>query len=126
LRAIADSYEELRESIETTLNAQALVGAPATWVLSNHDVTRPVTRYGREDTSSAFDAKRFGTPTDRRLGTRRARAAALLTAALPGRLYLWGNYAVDAQAVDPASMLSLCRAAIATRRSEPSGSGSDG
>ena len=26
------------------------VGAPATWVLSNHDVTRPVTRYGREDT----------------------------------------------------------------------------
>ena len=35
-----------------------------TWVLSNHDVTRPVTRYGREDTSFAFDAKRFGTPTD--------------------------------------------------------------
>ena len=31
----------------------------------------------------------------------------------------WGGYAVDAQAVDPASMLSLYRAAITTRRSEP-------
>ncbi len=28
----------------------------------NHDVTRPVTRYGREDTSFAFARKRFGTP----------------------------------------------------------------
>ena len=79
----------LRESIDTTLEAHALVGAPATWVLSNHDVTRPVTRYGREDSSFAFEAKRFGTPTDLDLGTRRARAAALLTAALPGCLYLY-------------------------------------
>jgi alpha-glucosidase len=79
----------LRESIDTTLEAHALVGAPATWVLSNHDVTRPVTRYGREDSSFAFEAKRFGTPTDLELGTRRARAAALLTAALPGCLYLY-------------------------------------
>ena len=29
----------------------APVGAPATWVLSNHDVTRHVTRYGRADTT---------------------------------------------------------------------------
>ena len=40
------------------------IGAPATWVLSNHDVTRPATRYGRADTAFAFDTKRFGTPTD--------------------------------------------------------------
>ena len=40
---------ELRESIDATLAAHAPVGAPRTWVLSNHDVTRPVTRYGRED-----------------------------------------------------------------------------
>ena len=40
----------LRASIDATLAAHAPVGAPATWVLSNHDVTRPVTRYGREDT----------------------------------------------------------------------------
>ncbi|HWJ83974.1 MAG TPA: glycoside hydrolase family 13 protein [Cellulomonas sp.] len=81
--------KQLRESIDMTLAAHGPVGAPATWVLSNHDVTRPVTRYGREDSSFAFSAKRFGTPTDLELGRRRARAAALLTAALPGSLYLY-------------------------------------
>ncbi len=80
---------ELRASIDRTLAAHAPVDAPSTWVLSNHDVTRPVTRYGREDTSFAFAAKRAGTPTDLALGTRRARAAALLTAALPGALYIY-------------------------------------
>jgi alpha-glucosidase len=79
----------LRGSIERTLAEHAPVGAPATWVLSNHDITRPVTRYGREDTSFAFDRKRFGIPTDVALGRRRARAAALLTAALPGCLYIY-------------------------------------
>lgn len=80
---------ELRASIDLMLAAHAPVGAPSTWVLSNHDVTRPVTRYGRDDTSFAFAKKRFGTPTDLELGTRRARAAALLSAALPGSLYLY-------------------------------------
>ena len=65
------------------------VDAPATWVLSNHDVTRPVTRYGRADTSFAFESKRAGTPTDLALGTRRARAAALLAMALPGSMYIY-------------------------------------
>ncbi|MBD8080237.1 alpha-amylase family glycosyl hydrolase [Cellulosimicrobium arenosum] len=81
--------KSLRESIQTTLDAHAPVAAPATWVLSNHDVTRPVTRYGRDDSSFAFLTKRFGTPTDLAVGRRRARAAALLTAALPGSLYLY-------------------------------------
>jgi len=81
--------KQLRESIDMTLAAHGPVGAPATWVLSNHDVTRPVTRYGREDSSFAFTAKRFGTPTDLVVGARRARAAALLTAALPGSLYVY-------------------------------------
>lgn len=80
---------ELRESIDSMLAAHAPVHAPSTWVLSNHDVTRPVTRYGREDSSFAFATKRFGIPTDLALGTRRARAAALLTAALPGSLYVY-------------------------------------
>jgi alpha-glucosidase len=80
---------ELRESIDSMLAAHAPVGAPSTWVLSNHDVTRPVTRYGREDTSFAFSTKRFNTPTDLELGMRRARAAALLSAALPGSLYVY-------------------------------------
>lgn len=79
----------LRRSIERTLAEHAPVGAPATWVLSNHDITRPVTRYGRADSGFAFDKKRFGTPTDLATGTRRARAAALLTAALPGSLYIY-------------------------------------
>lgn len=80
---------ELRGSIDLMLAAHAPVGAPSTWVLSNHDVTRPVTRYGREDSGFAFARKRFDTPTDLELGVRRARAAALLTAALPGSLYLY-------------------------------------
>ncbi len=79
----------LRESIDQTLAAHAPVGAPPTWVLSNHDVTRPVTRYGREDSSFSFASKRFGTPSDIALGTRRARAAAVLTAALPGCWYVY-------------------------------------
>jgi alpha-glucosidase len=79
----------LRASIDSTLAAHAPVGAPSTWVLSNHDVTRPVTRYGRADSAFAFATKRHGTPTDLTLGTRRARAAALLTAALPGSLYIY-------------------------------------
>jgi alpha-glucosidase len=83
------SAAELRQAITGTLAAHAPVGAPATWVLSNHDITRPVTRYGRADSSFDFTKKRFGTPTDLGLGTRRARAAALLTAALPGSLYLY-------------------------------------
>ena len=79
----------LRGSIDTTLAAHAPVGAPATWVLSNHDVTRPVTRYGQEDSSFAFATKRAGTPTDLELGRTRARAAALLCGALPGSLYIY-------------------------------------
>ncbi|MFJ1648380.1 glycoside hydrolase family 13 protein [Streptomyces sp. NPDC088258] len=79
----------LRAAIEETLAEHAPVGAPATWVLCNHDVTRTVTRYGREETGFDFAAKEFGTPTDLRLGTRRARAAALLSLALPGAVYLY-------------------------------------
>jgi alpha-glucosidase len=78
-----------RTSIESALAAHAPVDAPATWVLSNHDVTRPVTRYGRADTRFAFETKRAGTPTDLARGTRRARAAALLAMALPGSMYIY-------------------------------------
>jgi alpha-glucosidase len=81
--------DRMRTSIDSSLAAHAPVGAPATWVLSNHDVTRPVTRYGRADTSFAFESKREGTPTDVQRGTRRARAAALLAMALPGSMYVY-------------------------------------
>ncbi len=79
----------LRACIDRTLTAHAVVGAPATWVLSNHDVTRHVTRYGRVDTGFDFAKKREGIPTDLDLGTRRARAAALLCLALPGTAYVY-------------------------------------
>ncbi|MBG0851052.1 glycoside hydrolase family 13 protein [Streptomyces spinoverrucosus] len=81
--------DRLRTSIDETLAEHAPVGAPATWVLCNHDVTRTVTRYGREDTAFDFATKAFGTPTDLALGTRRARAAALLSLALPGAVYVY-------------------------------------
>lgn len=42
--------DELREVIDRTITDLAKVGAPATWVLSNHDETRHVTRYGRAHT----------------------------------------------------------------------------
>jgi alpha-glucosidase len=81
----------LRRVIDDTLASHAVVGAPSTWVLSNHDVTRHVTRYGRTDTAFEFALRgaRHAQPTDLALGTRRARAAILLTAALPGSVYVY-------------------------------------
>jgi alpha-glucosidase len=79
----------LRRVIDTTLATHEPIGAPPTWVLSNHDVTRPVTRYGRPDTSFTHDDRKHGMPSDRELGTRRARAAALLAMALPGGVYVY-------------------------------------
>ncbi|MEU6604264.1 glycoside hydrolase family 13 protein [Streptomyces shenzhenensis] len=90
----------LRASIDTTLAEHAPVGAPATWVLCNHDVTRTVTRYGRADTGFDFAAKAFGTPTDLALGTRRARAAALLSLALPGAVYVYQGEELGLPEVD--------------------------
>lgn len=79
----------LRTTIDGTLAALAAVGAPATWVLSNHDETRHVTRLGRATTGarSLLDGRRE--VVDLELGTRRARAAALLMLALPGGAYLY-------------------------------------
>nr|WP_307813934.1 glycoside hydrolase family 13 protein [Streptomyces sp. N35] len=79
----------LREVIDSTLTLHEPVGAPPTWVLSNHDTIRHVTRYGRADTSFDMGDKRLADPSDVPLGRRRARAAALLTLALPGGVYLY-------------------------------------
>jgi alpha-glucosidase len=80
---------ELHQVIEATLASHRQVHAPATWVLSNHDVIRNVTRYGRADTSFDRPGYRIGEPTDLALGTRRARAAALLSLSLPGTAYVY-------------------------------------
>jgi alpha-glucosidase len=80
---------QLRAVIDSTLEFHAAAGAPATWVLSNHDVDRHVSRYGRADTSFGLDRRDHSQPVDLELGTRRARAAALLTMALPGSVYVY-------------------------------------
>jgi alpha-glucosidase len=82
---------DMRESIDETLSEHGAVGAPATWVLSNHDVTREVSRYGREQRRTPLPPHK--SPLDEEadfvLGLRRARAAALLTLALPGGAYIY-------------------------------------
>src|SRR6266536_1730772 len=85
----------LRAVIDANLESSAATGTPLTWVLGNHDATRVVTRYGREDTrfvqvgGTGGDHGRPAGHSDHALGTRRARAAALLIMALPGGLYLY-------------------------------------
>ncbi|GLZ28907.1 alpha-glucosidase [Lentzea sp. NBRC 105346] len=77
----------LRAVIDSSLHALGAVGAPATWVLSNHDVVRHVTRYGRaQHTGPRHDPDE---PVDLAVGLRRARAAVLLMLALPGSAYLY-------------------------------------
>ncbi|WP_435177219.1 glycoside hydrolase family 13 protein [Actinacidiphila sp. bgisy145] len=86
--------DTLREVIDRSLEAMGAVGAPATWVLSNHDVTRHATRLGNLPPLTAGQAPpapptQLRTPGDRELGLRRARAATLLMLALPGSAYLY-------------------------------------
>jgi alpha-glucosidase len=79
----------LRAVIDDTLAALAPVGSPPTWVLGSHDETRLVTRFGRANTGARHIADAQGAPSDIALGTRRARAAALLMFALPGGAYVY-------------------------------------
>ncbi|WP_454855422.1 glycoside hydrolase family 13 protein [Promicromonospora soli] len=80
----------MRTAIDRSVAATTSVGAPTTWSLSNHDVERVVTRYGRADTRRypGVSGPELG-PVDEELGRRRARAAALLTLALPGSVYVY-------------------------------------
>ncbi len=175
----------LRAVIDETVATHAVVGAAPTWVLSNHDEIRHLTRYGRASTGIGDRRVQERMPSDLALGTRRARAAALLLLALPGSAYLyqgeelglpevsdlpevalrdptwersghamrgrdgcrvpipwsgtgvpfgfgppgtdpwlpqpgtWAALSVEAESADPASMLSLYRAALAIRRRHP-------
>jgi alpha-glucosidase len=81
----------LKESVTRTLREHAVVGAPPTWVLSNHDVARHVSRLARDPDAgigTSLDSM-IGTAADLELGLRRARAAALLIFALPGGAYVY-------------------------------------
>jgi alpha-glucosidase len=81
----------MRASIAATLRSHATVGAAPTWVLSNHDTVREVSRYARSqgvrELRNLDDL--LGLPADYPLGVRRARAAALLMLALPGGAYVY-------------------------------------
>jgi alpha-glucosidase len=80
----------LRAVIDASIAELGRVGAPPTWVLSSHDETRHVTRFGRAYTGAGLGGAAVpASPADLGLGLQRARAAALLTLALPGSAYLY-------------------------------------
>lgn len=84
----------LRQVIDQCLTSTQAVGAPTTWVLSSHDVIRHATRYGQLNRSHATISEgQLRTPVTTAgsgaLGLRRARAATLLTLALPGSAYIY-------------------------------------
>jgi alpha-glucosidase len=80
-----------RSIIDDSLRAAGAVGSNATWVLSNHDVVRHATRYGLPNDVDAMQWLLDGPHEvlDAERGARRARAAALLTFALPGSVYVY-------------------------------------
>ncbi|MER7416421.1 glycoside hydrolase family 13 protein [Micromonospora peucetia] len=76
--------------ITRSLEATDAVGAPTTWVLSNHDVVRHASRLGLPIGGKRPNGIGIGDPQpDAALGLRRARAATLLMLALPGSAYLY-------------------------------------
>jgi alpha-glucosidase len=85
------SAPALRRVVDASLAAMGAVGAPATWVMSNHDVVRHASRLA----AGVAGAPGGITPdsplpaADPALGQRRARAAILFMLALPGSVYLY-------------------------------------
>ena len=79
------SAEAFATVITDTLAAVEPVGASPTWVLSNHDVVRHVTRYGGGEQ-----------------GLARGRAATLAMLALPGSSYLYQGEELGLEQVDVA------------------------
>ena len=82
----------LRDVITESLEAFTGVGAPSTWVLSNHDVVRHASRLGLAPYAAGPGAG-IGPSSpekpDAALGLHRARAATALMLALPGSAYLY-------------------------------------
>lgn len=84
--------EDQRKTITHSLAQAAAVGAPQTWVLSNHDVVRHATRLGYPQTPGLQKIEGIGADDpqpDAALGLRRARAATAVMLALPGSAYLF-------------------------------------
>ena len=81
----------LRTVIDASIQAFGAVGAPSTWVLSNHDVVRHATRLaltGDNPQGHGIGPTSTGIP-DRAFALRRGRAATTLMLALPGSSYLY-------------------------------------
>jgi alpha-glucosidase len=86
--------DHMHRAIDEARRIDVEVDAPITWVLSNHDVTRHVTRYARSQpdhqVGNAWERLRWTEEEpDLELGLRRARAAVMLLLALPGSVYLY-------------------------------------
>jgi len=81
---------DLRDAVSTSFTAADSVGAPTTWVLSNHDVVRHTSRLGLPVGTKRPNGIGDGDPQpNAALGLRRARAATALMLALPGSSYLY-------------------------------------
>ena len=81
---------EYRAVITATLRELGAVGAPATWVLSNHDGVRHASRLGLPEPGARPNGISARDPQpDPVIGLRRARAATLFALALPGSAYLY-------------------------------------
>ena len=83
--------EQLRAVIRESLEEFGKVGAPSTWVLSNHDVIRHASRLALTADSPQGDGigpKSPGKP-DPEIGLSRARAATTLMLSLPGSAYIY-------------------------------------
>ncbi|MBT2531125.1 glycoside hydrolase family 13 protein [Arthrobacter sp. ISL-48] len=82
--------ERMAEAIEASLMAASSVGAPSTWVLSNHDTVRHTSRFGLKDpTTFPKGIAAEDEQPDGALGLARARAAAVVSLALPGSAYIY-------------------------------------
>jgi alpha-glucosidase len=82
--------DPIRKVIESSLAVCRSVGAPTTWVLSNHDVVRHPSRFGYAETNNNRVGIGADDPQpDEALGLRRARAATMLMLGLPGVAYLY-------------------------------------
>jgi len=82
----------LREVIRSSIDEFAAVGAPSTWVLSNHDVIRHATRLALampNAQGAGLGPRDLKHVPERHFGVRRARAATALMLALPGSAYLY-------------------------------------
>ncbi|MFF2370617.1 glycoside hydrolase family 13 protein [Agromyces sp. NPDC058110] len=81
----------LRSVVDASLAAFGAVGAPSTWVLSNHDVVRHATRLSVTEANPqghGLGPRSKGLP-EYATGVRRARAATAFMLALPGSSYLY-------------------------------------